>query len=144
MSKRWQFLPELGCHLASSLHVSAVCLICLVIGGLAGNIWTELLVLLMYSLCCSVFAMALRQLFGSLRSLGTLLPLVMVMSLAICPVFFDLGVLRQAQYALPPTYYINAVYNSRYLLYMAGYIAGSAILALLIQYIKDRIRWILK
>ena len=144
VSKRWQFLPELGCHLASSLHVSAVCLICLVIGGLAGNIWTELLVLLMYSLCCSVFAMALRQLFGSLRSLGTLLPLVMVMSLAICPVFFDLGVLRQAQYALPPTYYINAVYNSRYLLYMAGYIAGSAILALLIQYIKDRIRWILK
>lgn len=140
VSKRWQLLPELGCHLASSLHVSAVCLVCLVIGGLAGNIWTELLVLLMYSLCCGVFAMALRQLFGSLRSLGTLLPLLMVMSLVICPVFFDLGMLRQAQFALPPTYYINAVYNSRYLLYMAGYIAGAAGFGLLIQYIKDHIR----
>lgn len=141
VSKRWQLLPELGCHLASSLHVSAVCLVCLVIGGLAGNIWTELVLLLMYSLCCSVFAMALRQLFGTLRSLGTLLPLIMVMSLVICPVFFDLGLLRQAQYALPPTYYINAVYNSRYLLYMAGYIAAAAGFTLLIRHVKDHIRW---
>ena len=140
VSKRWKLLPELGCYLTASVHIAAVCLICLVICGLSGNLWTEMVVLLMYCLCCSVFAMALRQFFGSLKSMGTILPLMMVATLVICPVFFDLGPLRRAQYALPPTYYINAVYNPRYLLYMAGYITFAAALALLTRYMKDLLR----
>lgn len=140
VSQQWRFLPELGCHLASSLHVSTVCLICLVISGLAGNIWIELAVLLLYSLCCSTFAMTLRQLFGSLRSLGTMLPLIIVISLIICPVFFDLGAIRQVQYIFPPTYYINAIYNIRYLLYMPIYIVATIFIALAAQYLKNQIR----
>lgn len=141
VSQQWRFLPELGCHLASSLHVSAVCLVCLVISGLSGNIWTELAVLLLYSLCCSTLAMTLRQLFGSLRSLGTMLPLIIVISLIICPVFFDLGIIRDLQYIFPPTYYINAIYNIRYLLYMPIYIAVTIFIALAAQYLKNQIRY---
>lgn len=136
VNQRWKFLPELGCQMTSSLHIAAVCLICLAVSGLTGNLWTELLVLVMYCLCCSIFAMALRQLCGSLRVLGVMLPLMIVVVLVICPVFFDLGVLRQAQYLLPPTYYINAVYDMRSLQYMAGYIGAMAGVTVLIQYIK--------
>lgn len=143
VSKRWQLLPELGCQLTSCVHIAAVCLICLAICGLSEDLWTELLVLVMYSLCCSAFSMALRQICGSLRSLGTILPIIIVLTFAICPVFFDLGVLRRLQFLLPPTYYINAVYNSRYLLYMAGYTAAAAAAAMLIRYGKEHIRWIL-
>lgn len=140
VSQQWRFLPELGCHLASSLHVSVVCLICLMISGLAGNIWVELAVLLLYSLCCSAFAMAIRQVFGSLRTLGTMLPLILVISMVVCPVFFDLGSFRRIQYALPPTYYINSIFNSRYLLYMLVYIVCSAGFVLAAQYVKDHSR----
>lgn len=126
ISRRWRFLPELGCQITAVLHISAACLICLAVCGLAGNIRTELAVLFLYSLCCSLLAMALRQLCGSLKALSILLPLIIVLVLVICPVFFDLGALRPAQYLLPPTYYINAVYDSRWLLYMVGYLAVTA------------------
>lgn len=139
VSQRWQFLPELGCQLTSSLHIAAISLICLALCGLAGNFWIELAVLLLYSFCCGVFAMALRQLCGSVKLLGALLPLVIVVVLVICPIFFDLGVLRQLQLLLPPTYYINAIYNARYLLYMAGYIASAAGLTALVCWSKTRL-----
>lgn len=140
VSKRWRFLPELGCHLTAALHIAAVCLMCLALSGLAGSLWTELAVLLMYSLCCSVFAMAMAQVFGSVKSVAMVLPLIMVAALVICPVFFDLGFLRRAQYILPPTYYINAVYNSRYLLDMGLYTALFAALAFLIRFGKKLLR----
>ena len=140
VSLRWQFLPELGCQLAASLHIAVISSVCLAFCGLTGSFWTELGILLMYSLCCSLFAMALRQLFPSVNLLGTALPLVIVASLVVCPVFFDLGSMRQLQYLLPPTYYINAAYDSRYLLSMAGYTAVSAGAAMLVQAIKRIIR----
>ncbi len=137
VSRRLQWLPELGCQLTACVHIAAVCLICLSVCGLAGNWATELVILLMYSLCCSVFAMALRQVCGSVNLMGTALPLVIVAALVICPVFFDLGALRQVQYLLPPTYYINAAYDSRYLVYMATYTVISAGIAASIQLVKS-------
>lgn len=140
VSKRWRFLPELGCYLTAALHIAVVCLVCLTLCGLSGSLWTELAVLLLYSLCCSVFAMTLAQIFGSVKSLATLLPLILVASLVICPVFFDLGFMRRAQYVLPPTYYINAIYNTQYLLDMALYTALFAVLAFMIRFMKKLLR----
>ena len=136
VNRRWQFLPELGCQFSASLHIAAICWICLTFSGLAGNLWIELVVWIMYSLCCSLFAMLLRQLCNSLGLLGTLLPLLIILVLVICPVFFDLGALRQLQYLLPATYYINAIHNSRYLLYLAEYLVTVAGLTVLVQYVK--------
>lgn len=115
VSQRHRYLPELGCQLAASLHIAAVCFACLALSGLSGKPHLEILLLPMYSLCCSAFGMLLRRLCGSIQVLGTLLPLIIILTLVICPVFFDLGALRQLQYLLPPTYYINAVYNPGYL-----------------------------
>ena len=55
---------------------------------------------------------------------GVMIPLLIVAMLLVCPVFFDLGALRMVQFLLPPTYYINGVYNTRYILYMAVYTLG--------------------
>ena len=49
------------------------------------------------------------------------MPLLAVVMLLVCPVFFDLGMVRTVQFLFPPTYYINGVYQSRYLLYMTVY-----------------------
>lgn len=114
---------ELGCQLVALINVAAVVLVALALSGQAEVWYQELLSTLLYCLCCAGFSMLLRRVCGSVRSLGTVLPLLVVAMLLICPVFFDLGKLRSLQYLLPPTYYINAVYNSKYLLYMAGYTA---------------------
>lgn len=112
---------ELGCQLVSLVNVTAVVMLALALSGQMGNLRVELPAALLYCFCCAAFAMLLRRLWGSLGALATLLPLLVVVMLAICPVFFDLGILRSFQYLLPPTYFIQAVYNAKYLVGMAGY-----------------------
>lgn len=114
-------LAELGCQFVAVLQVTTVAAICLIAAGLGVGIGRELLILLLYSLCCGAFAMVLRQLCGSLGLLGTVLPVLVTVMLVICPVFVDLGFLRKWQYLLPPTYYVNAPYSARYLWLMPLY-----------------------
>lgn len=118
LSRPRQDLAELGCQLVSLVQVSLVALLALILSGLAAGLGRELLVLVLYCLCTASFSALLRRICGDLRVLGTLLPLLVVAMLVICPVFFDLGQLRTAQYLLPPTYYINAAYSNSYLVYM--------------------------
>lgn len=114
-------LVELGCQMISVLNVSVVVWISLAVVGQTVGFWRELLVMLLHALCVAVFSMTLRRLIGSLRGLGTVLPLLAVVMLVVCPVFFDLGALRELQYLFPPTYFINAVYSDKFLLYMPLY-----------------------
>lgn len=126
---------ELGCQAVAVFQVTAVATICLLIAGLGVSVGRELLILILYTLCCATFAMLLRQLCGSVRMLGTVLPVLVTAMLVICPVFMDFGNWRLWQYLLPPTYYINAAYNSRYLwmmgLYSAVCLSLSRLIALL-------------
>lgn len=112
---------ELGCQAVSLINVSAVALLTLALAGQTVGLWRELAATGLYCLCAAAFCMLLRRLCGSVRILATLLPLLVVVMLVVCPVFFDLAALRSFQYLLPPTYYVNAVYNIKYLGYMALY-----------------------
>lgn len=121
LAERKRPLAELGCQLISILNVSVAVLISLALSGMASSPIKELVALLLYAPCTAAFCMVIRRLCGNLRALSTLLPLLIVAMIAICPIFFDLGALRQLQYLFPPTYYINAIYNSKYYLYMLFY-----------------------
>ncbi len=112
---------EFTCQMICVLNVSAVTLIALCLSGLAASLGREVLALLLYAICTALFCMTVRRLCGKLAVLGTVLPLLIVVMLVVCPVFFDLGMLRSLQYIFPPTYYINAQYSDRYLLLMAVY-----------------------
>lgn len=130
---------EFGCQMISILNVSVVVLITLTAVGMTTSFGRELLALALYALCTAAFCMMIRRLCVNLRVLGTLLPLLIIAMLVICPVFFDLGALRELQYLLPPTYYINAIYNDKYLLYMAVYtLAASTIYFLSGKLLKRR------
>ena len=118
---RFQALPELGCQMVSCLIMGVAVLLALVLTGLGEHLLLEIPALLLYSLCVASFCMMLRALCGNIRILGGLLPLLCVAALVLCPVFFDLSQLRLFQFLLPPTYFINCVYNPWYFLYMGLY-----------------------
>ena len=131
-------LTELGCQLVSVSQIALAALLSLLLAGLAAPIRQELPVLVLYSLCTATFCMVLRRLCGSIKVLGTMIPLLLVAMLLVCPVFLDLGFLRQAQLLLPPTYYINAVYNTKYIWYMLLYILCAGALYLLLGLLPGR------
>lgn len=123
LSPRWQILPELSCQLVAVAQLSLVSLICLAVSGLSRGFLLELAAAVLYSLCVAAFAMLLRSVFRSAKTLAVVLPVLCVAMLVLCPVFLDLGALRKLQFLLPPTYYIRAVYEPVWLGYMALYTA---------------------
>ncbi len=112
---------ELGCQMISLINVVGVALISLALAKQSVGLGRELVVAVLYSLCVAGFSMAIRRLSGGMRGLGMVTPLLVVVMLAVCPVFFDLGAMRQLQYLFPPTYFVNAAYADRYIGLMAVY-----------------------
>ncbi len=121
ISENKLFFVELGCQMVSLLNVCAVTLLSLWAVGQTVGIIRELLQMLLYAMSVALFAMLMRKVFGGLRGLAVALPLLVVVMLVVCPVFFDLGALRELQYLFPPTYYIHASYSARYFGLMGVY-----------------------
>jgi hypothetical protein len=106
--------------------------------GTAVSLPRELLTTLLYCLCVAAFSMLLRRVTLGIRGLGMVTPLLVVIMLVICPVFFDLGALRQIQYLLPPTYYIHGAYHGRYLLLMLIYGTAALVLCRVWDHFRQR------
>lgn len=137
MSQRRKPWMELGCQLISVSNVLLVVLLALALTGQVSHWGREVVLTMLYSLCVAAFAMLVRRLSGGIRGLGMVTPILVVVMLVTCPVFFDLGMLRRLQLLLPPTYYIVAVHNTTYLWYMLAHTA----LALLLCRLWDRVRF---
>ena len=114
-------LAEFGYQLVSVLNIAMVALVSMLFLGLVSNFGRELLIYALYVFCVASFSMLVRVLCGSIRTLGTAMVLLVVLMIAICPVFYDLSALWKLQYLLPPTYFVNAAYNTKYLLCMPVY-----------------------
>ncbi len=108
-------LVEWAMQLVSAVNVSAAVLLALWLSGLWAGPARELALLALNVLSVAGFSMLLRRLCGSLKTLGTALVLLVVVEIAVCPVFFDMVSVRTFQYLFPTTYYINGAFNERML-----------------------------
>jgi len=126
-------LTALCCIVTATVNISAVLLLSLAFSGLAGNVFREVGALLLYSLCCGAFCVLLKQIFPTIRSCAAIVPLIAVVMLGLCPVFFDFREWYILQHIVPPTYYINASYDGKYLLYMLAYIPACLGVAFLLS-----------
>lgn len=117
----WRFLPELGSQVLCTGYLALAAGFCLVLSGLSPGWLQELANALVYGLCTAVFGMLLRRLTRKPEILGIGLPVLILATLVLCPVFFDLGMLRPLQLLFPPTYFINAAADPRWLGYTAIY-----------------------
>ena len=121
VNQRVKPLVELGCQMIGNINVLTVVLISLAVTKQTAAFGRELALMLIYGLCVAAFSMLVRRLTGSVRGLSMVTPMLVVAMLAVCPVFFDLGMMRQVQLLLPPTYFVLGAVNDQYIWYMAGY-----------------------
>ncbi len=133
-------LTALCCVVTATVNISVIVLLSLGFSGLAGNILRELVGALLYSLCCGAFCLLLKQVFSTIRTYAAIVPLIAVVMLGLCPVFFDFREWYVFQHFLPPTYYINAGFNSKYFLYMLAYIPACLGVAFLLSQLRKLLR----
>lgn len=118
------------CLMIAVLNVSIAILISLFAAGLAANVLREAVTLLLFSLCCAVFSLLLKLIIPSQKLYGALIPLLTVVMLVVCPIFFDFKGLGFVQLIFPATYFVNASYSNAHLLYMGLYAAAGCILCI--------------
>ncbi len=121
LPQRHQPLTELGYQLICALNIMAVVLIAMILAGISSIWWKEAVLFILYSICCALFGGCMRVILRGSRLHGALIPVLMVVMLVICPVFFDFFEFRNFQYLFPPTYYIIGVYHDRYIGYLVLY-----------------------
>lgn len=112
---------KFGCILIAVFNTVVVMMVSLALSGLCTVWYRELAATLLFILCCTSFCYLLLELFGSIKTIGALLPVLVIAMIAICPIFFDFRSVQYIQLLFPPTYYINAIRSDRFFLYMIGY-----------------------
>ena len=98
-----------------------VVLITFFVTGLSKVSFLEVLLMLLFIVSCCCFCSLIRKLTRSLKSLATLIPILMLAMLVICPVFIYLRELKGLQLLLPPFYYLMAQNNTNYFNYFVIY-----------------------
>lgn len=126
-----------ACLMIAVINICASMFISLTAAGLSAGILKEISVLLLYSLCCAIFCLLLNLIIPSIKLYGALCPLLTVIMLVVCPIFFDLKTLGFIQLLFPPTYYVNASYNNTYILYMALYALAGGILCIILHRLRS-------
>lgn len=121
------------CILIAVINISLFVFLSLLLTAQTGDIFIEIVAALMYTLCVSSFCLLLKQIFTHIHLYSSIMVLTIIVMIAVCPVFFDFRSIMWIQLLLPPTYYINIMYDNMYLLYMAIYSCIAFALCMLIQ-----------
>ena len=136
--ERKHSIVAFACLFIAVLNVSAVVLAALMAGGVAAFWLKEILVVLLFGLCCAAFGLLVLRLCGSMRVLAAVLPLLIVAMIAVCPIFFDLRRMLWVQLLFPPTYFVNAGYDNLWLVSMSVYTLACVLLTVCVEGLK---RW---
>lgn len=106
LSRPGRALVPLLCHFLAELPAAAAALLSLWAAGLTRGAGGECLLMLAYCAACAVLSEVLRRLLGTEERLAAVIPAVLLISLALSPVFADLGL--PVRGILPTDWYLRA------------------------------------
>lgn len=139
LSGAGRFLAFYGVGGVFVLDGTVILLLCCKLGGVFTDLLREVVCAAVFACCVLAFANLLRLLCRTPRWIGVvLLPLGAVM-FALCPIFLDLQNVRAGKRLLPPWYYLQSIYNTRYLYEMAVYAVLLVLVGALWQRARNRI-----
>lgn len=105
------------------LPVTLLSLLAIFVTGTGTTLWYELVLIIIYACFICGFSNLLRGLIRNIYILYGLLPVLVLISLVLCPVFIDLGSMVPGiiiiRIFLPTSYYLEAVYNPVLMLKMS-------------------------
>lgn len=92
----------------------------------------EWMMLCLYIITAGLFCNILRVLCKNVRAMGAVMPILLIVSLVLCPVFLNIRRFPLIQYLLPTYYYLNSVHSDwmirKNIVYVAGLILVNLIL----------------
>ena len=100
-----------------------VMFIALIAGGIFTSVLSEILSLCLLVISSILFANLIRRITIRKSIFCASIPVIILITLVLCPIFLKVNNMRPLQLLLPVFYYLNSVYSPYYLLIFAGYTA---------------------
>lgn len=114
--------PAAGMCLAASSLAGAAVLLAIYAGGIYTAFWREVSAMILFVLSSAVFGTFFAAFFKSTVRFGAFLPIIIIGGIALSPIFFHVKAMPLLRVCLPTTYYLKAIHNAEYLIYMVIYI----------------------
>ena len=138
LSHRGRIVPAFASCLSAACVSAIAVFVALLLSDISTGFFNELVSMLIYIVLVTGFSLLLCTAFRSPGKLGAMVPGLMVASLALSPVFFDITALRPVSMILPTHYYLYSVYDARYYLYALVYCMAVYSLAIIMNHILSK------
>ncbi len=144
-SGKYQWLPS-SRHLIpaitmcfSAVLISALTvLLTLPVSGIFTSPVQELPAILILIFSATAFSFFFCAIFNDAGKFGALIPALLIILIALSPIFFNIKVLAPIRFLLPTTYYLHSLYAPVYLLYGAIYTVAAFGVTIFIHNLKVR------
>lgn len=137
LSYKKRLAPAFGSCFAAIATASLAVLVAIYVSGISLGSRFEIPAMILYVFAVTGFSLVLCTVFRSAGRLGAAMPFFIIIMLVLCPVFFNVKFLFSVRFLLPPHYYLNAVTDTDYLIYMALYAACAYALAYILNIILN-------
>lgn len=121
LSHKERIVPAFASCLSAACVSAVAVFIALQLSDISTGFFNEIVPMLLYIAMVTGFALVLCAVFRSPGKLGAIVPGLMIASLALSPIFFDITALKPISMLLPTYYYLYSVYDAGYYLYALIY-----------------------
>jgi ABC-2 type transport system permease protein len=106
---------DIGYYATALAAPTVVVVLSLIYSGSFTTFSREVPALLIYELAVILFSMALREIFGSIKNLGVITPVLLVVSAILSPVFIDIKEARAIEKCCPVFHYLSSIHDFYYI-----------------------------
>ena len=122
LSPKKRIIPALGLSFSAASMTGLVVFLALIFSGFIKNLWIEIIAMILFIIASTLFSLFFAVVFRSAGKLGAMTPFLILLMIVLCPIFFSIDSLKAITMLLPPYYYLNAIADSKFLIYMVIYI----------------------
>ena len=106
---------DIGYYATALAAPTVVVVLSLIYSGSFTTFSREIPALLIYELAVILFSMALREIFGSIKNLGVITPVLLIVSAILSPVFIDIKEARAIEKCCPVFHYLSSIHDFYYI-----------------------------
>ena len=139
MPRSKHIFPAFASCLAGTALSAPFVIISVFIAGTHTDILSEIFAMLLFVICVCGFCLVCATLCGKSSRLGVITPFLMMIMMVQSPVFLNMDSLRPLWFLFPQSFYLYAVYDGTYMVYMIIYAAVSLAIAFLLNLLFGRL-----
>lgn len=128
-------------NILSAASVSAVAAtLSILISGAYTSFFKETVMMILLVVMTTLFCYILSAFFNTPEKMSVMMPVVLILAIAFCPVFINTSLAKWFSVLLPPYLYLYGINNANYIYYMMIYAVVALGLSLVVTPLKQRFR----